>query len=71
MTAKRARPVRQLKAFDKIGLKAGEEKQIEFVIPYMDLEYYDWEMKKVPCEGKLRVYVGGDSTATLSEEIVV
>lgn len=69
MTAKRVRPVRQLKAFGKINLDAGETKTAEFSIPLTDLSYYDWDMNRIPCEGTIRVYVGGDSKTELMEEI--
>lgn len=69
VTAKRVRPVRQLKAFEKVSLKAGGEKQIIFLISHDDLKYYDWEMNEVPCEGKLKIFVGADSTAELMTEI--
>lgn len=69
VAAKRARPVRQLKGYEKISLKAGETKTVEFTIPYEALSYYDWNMDIVPCEGVLRLYVGGDSRAELMEEI--
>lgn len=68
---RRVRPVRQLKGFEKIGLKAGETKEVNFVIAYDDLRYLDWEMKETPCEGILRIYVGGDSRAKLAGEVTV
>lgn len=71
VAAKRVRPVRQLKGFEKVSLKSGEEKTVEFCIPRTDLSYYDWDMNEVACEGKLRVYVGGDSRAELMEEIIL
>ena len=67
--AKRVRPVRQLKAFEKVSLKAGETKTVSFRIPFSELCYYDWDMKEVPCEGFLKVYVGGDCQAALTGEI--
>ncbi|MDE6883356.1 MAG: fibronectin type III-like domain-contianing protein, partial [Lachnospiraceae bacterium] len=66
MTGRRVRPVRQLKDFTKISLKAGETKMVTFVIPYAGLSYYDWEMKEVPGEGIVKIYVGGDSQAELA-----
>lgn len=71
VAAKRVRPVRQLKGYVKISLKAGETKTVEFTIPYEALSYYDWNMDIVPCEGVLRLYVGGDSRAELMEEICI
>ncbi len=69
VAAKRVRPVRQLKGFEKVSLRAGETKTVDFVIPFAELSYYDWNMEEVPCEGILKVYVGGDSRAELSREI--
>lgn len=69
VSAKRVRPVRQLKGFEKVSLKAGETKQVEFVIPFAQLRYYDWNMEEVPCEGLLKVYAGGDSRAELTGEV--
>ena len=69
VAAKRVRPVRQLKGFEKVSLRAGETKTVDFVIPFAELSYYDWNMEEVPCEGILKVYVGGDSRAELTQEI--
>ena len=71
MTGRRVRPVRQLKDFTKISLKAGETKTVTFVIPYAGLSYYDWEMKEVPGEGIVKVYAGGDSRAELAGQVVL
>lgn len=71
VTAKRVRPVKQLKAFEKIDLKAGESRNMEFSVPVSELSYYDWNMNQVPCEGKVRVYVGGDSVNVLAEEVLI
>ncbi|MBD5458051.1 MAG: glycosyl hydrolase [Lachnospiraceae bacterium] len=69
VAAKRVRPVRQLKGFEKVSLKAGETKTVNFRIPYAELCYYDWDMNVVPCEGNLKVYAGGDSRAELVREV--
>ncbi len=71
VAAKRVRPVRQLKGYEKIHLKAGETKKVQFTIPFADLSYYDWRMSEVPCEGTLKVYVGGDSRAELAGEVQI
>lgn len=71
VAAKRVRPVRQLKGYEKVSLKAGETKKVEFTIPYEELDFYDWNMHRVPCEGLLRVYAGGDSRTELMEEITL
>ena len=71
VSAKRVRPVRQLKGFEKVSLRAGETKTVRFVIPFAELSYYDWNMEEVPCEGLLKVYAGGDSRAELTGEVYV
>ena len=71
MTGRRVRPVRQLKDFTKISLKAGETKTVTFVVPFAGLCYYDWEMKEMPAEGILRIYAGGDSQAELVGQVVL
>lgn len=71
VAAKRVRPVRQLKGYEKVNLKAGETKKVEFTIPYEELGYYDWNMDRVSCEGLLRIYAGGDSSSELVEEITL
>lgn len=69
--AKRVRPVRELKAFTKIALEPGEAKQVELEIPYDSLTYYDWEMNRIPYEGKLNVYVGGNVQDTIVGELAL
>lgn len=71
VAARRVRPVRQLKGFEKVSLKAGETREVNFVIPYTELRYYDWDMKEIPCEGLLRIYTGGDSRAELTGEVIM
>lgn len=71
VSAKRVRPVRQLKGFEKVSLKAGETKRVEFEIPFAQLRYYDWDMTEVPCTGLLKVYAGGDSRAELTGEVYI
>ena len=62
------RPVRELKHFEKISLKAGEEKTVYFEILEKDLAYYTASGElKAEC-GKFDLYVGGDSRASLTEE---
>ncbi len=57
------RPVKELKAFSKITLQPGEEKQVSFTLTPDELKYYD-DVKKdwVAEPGKFKVYVGSSST---------
>lgn len=67
VTGSVARPVRQLVAFEKVALKAGETKQVSFTITYDMLKFYDSKMQYVAEPGKFEVYAGGDSRASLME----
>ena len=55
------RPVKELKAFKKVWLKAGESLQVEFELTKDDLTFYDQEMQKVFEPGNFLVYVGTSS----------
>lgn len=55
------RPVRELKAFDKIRLKPGESKVVSFTLSKTDLSFYNQDLAFVAEPGDFIVYVGGDS----------
>ncbi len=59
------RPVRELKGFEKVYLKKGESKQVQFTINPDDLKFYNPEMKFVSEPGDFEVYVGNSSNADL------
>lgn len=65
--AKRVRPVKQLKAFEKIKLAPGEQKEVAFTIPFQALGYYDWNMEYLIEPGEYIFYVGGNSEKVLCE----
>lgn len=56
------RPVRELKGFQKIWLKPGEEKQVTFTITEEMLKFYDINMEYVAEKGRFTVFIGGDSS---------
>ena len=56
-----ARPVKELKGFRRIMLKAGETKQVTFDITEKDLSYYDAEGRQVFEPGKFDIMLGHDS----------
>jgi beta-glucosidase len=60
------RPVRELKGFQKIGLAAGESRDVEFKLTTADLAFWRADMTFGAEPGEFDVYVGGDSTATLT-----
>ena len=61
-------PVRALKAFERIHLKAGERRTVAFALGERDLTLIDREMKRVVEPGSFEVYVGGSSEAALKAE---
>ena len=55
------RPIKELKAFKKIFLKAGESKRVTFVITENDLKFYNSALQYVSEPGAFKVFVGGNS----------
>lgn len=55
------RPVKELKAFEKIFLKAGETKTVTFTLTQKDLSFFDANGNSVIEAGKFSVFVGGNS----------
>ena len=55
------RPVKELKGFQKISLKAGESKSISFKITEEDLKFYNSDLKFVAEPGDFKVFVGTNS----------
>lgn len=55
------RPVKELKGFQKIELKAGESKNVTFEISVEDLKFYNYELKYVAEPGDFKLFIGGNS----------
>lgn len=55
------RPVKELKGFQKVMLKAGETKTITFKITKEELSFYNSELKWVAEPGKFQVFIGTNS----------
>ena len=63
------RPVKELKGFQKVFLKAGETKTVTFNITPEDLKFYDNNLKYDWESGEFEIFVGGDSQKTVSQKI--
>jgi len=63
------RPVKELKGFQKIALKAGESRKISFTITPEDLKFYNNELKYDWEAGEFEIMVGGNSKDTRSVKI--
>lgn len=55
------RPVKELKGFQKINLKAGESKTITFRITNADVTFYNYDLKYVSEPGDFKIFIGGNS----------
>src|SRR5471032_1110553 len=55
------RPVKELKNFQKIMLKAGEERAVHFTITEDDLKFYNTQLKFAAEPGEFNVKIGLDS----------
>lgn len=69
--ARRARPVRELKAFAKVWLEPGEEKRVELTFARSALGYYDAAMHFIVEPGDFDIWAGHDSTAELHALLTV
>lgn len=69
VTAKLVRPVKELKAFRRVTLEAGEAQCIEAEISKAELGYYDNDARYVREDGLFRFYVGGNSRDNMCEEL--
>lgn len=55
------RPVKELKGFRKIDLKAGETKTVSFAITPNDLKFYNYDLKFDWEPGEFQIMIGGNS----------
>jgi beta-glucosidase len=55
------RPVKELKGFQKVSLKAGESREVTFTLTPNDLAFYNTELKFTTEPGEFKVFVGGNS----------
>lgn len=65
------RPVKELKGFQKIFLKKGESRTVEFTLTEKDLRFYNSDLKFVSEPGDFKVFVGTSSANTLEAGFVL
>ncbi|MFJ1341111.1 beta-glucosidase BglX [Pseudomonas caricapapayae] len=63
IAASMSRPVKELKNFQKVMLKAGEERTVSFKISEEDLKFYNTQLQWAAEPGEFNVQVGLDSQA--------
>ena len=64
-----SRPVKELKGFQKIELKAGESKTVSFNITTNDLKYYNTDLKYDWEPGEFTIMIGGNSRDVKSGKV--
>ncbi|MEO7835368.1 MAG: fibronectin type III-like domain-contianing protein, partial [Ginsengibacter sp.] len=57
-----ARPVKELKGFQQITLKPGENQKVTFTISVEDLKFYNNDLKYVYEPGDFKVFIGTNSS---------
>ena len=55
------RPVKELKGFQKVFIKAGESKKVSFSITTADLKFYNYDLKYDWEPGEFQIMLGGNS----------
>jgi len=64
-----SRPVKELKGFQKIELKAGETKTVKFSITVNDLKFYNYDLKYDWEPGEFSIMIGGNSRDVKSGKV--
>ena len=56
-----ARPVKELRGFNRISLAPGEEKELEFTLGFDELSMLDADMNRIVEPGSFRIMIGSSS----------
>jgi beta-glucosidase len=70
-TTSMEQPMRELKAFQRITLKAGEQRIVRFQLGFEDLSIVNPRLKRVVELGPVDIYVGGSSLADRTTSFVI
>ena len=65
------RPVKELKAFQRVELKAGESKEVTFTLPVSELAFWRYDMTYGVEPGDFKLWVGTNSAEGLNAEFSV
>ncbi len=65
--ANTTRPIKELKAFQRMTVAKGQSRKVVFELPAADLSFYDTEMKLVVEPGTIQVWVGPSSAEGIEE----
>ena len=59
-----SRPVKELKRFKKVHIKAGETATVEFTLTCDDFRFYNVDLDYVWEPGEIRIFIGKNSLCT-------
>jgi beta-glucosidase len=65
------RPVRELRRFQRVPLRAGESRTVRFTLGADDLACYGLDLRRVVEPGAFTLWAGGDSDASLEARFTV
>lgn len=65
------RPVKELKGFEKVSIKAGESQQVSFTLTDKELGFYNNKGVYIVEPGEFDIMVGGSSAAGLTDTITL
>jgi len=66
-----ARPVKELKGFQRVTLQPGQKRSVEFVLSAEQLGFYNRDMKFIVEPGEFRVMVGANSQDVIEKTFEV
>jgi beta-glucosidase len=66
-----ARPVRELRGFQRIALRAGESRRVEFELGAASLAFWNIDMKKIVEPAVVNVWVGPDAQSGSRAELTI
>jgi beta-glucosidase len=71
LAASVAQPVRELRGFRRIHLRAGEKQVVEFALTAADVSFYNERMQLVTEPGKVQVWIAPDAVRGVAAEFAV
>ncbi len=71
LVASRARPVKELRAFEKVTLKPGEARTLRFRLAAQDLGFHDDEGRYFVEAAPFKVFAGGSSDTSVATDFLV
>jgi beta-glucosidase len=68
LVASVVQPVRKLVSFQRVALKPGEQRTVQFTISASDLTFYNEQLQLVTEPGRIQVWIAPDASGGLSGE---